>query len=148
MLAWADAHPVSDPNALEQVLHLWSRSGLNEQLWSLLRMHQQRQNNHLRRSEPAGTWRTRGSGSGDRREDGAEAGETFTGMPLGGPSVAAAVAVLSTGAAGTTPCRVRRRGRRQRALPAVAGRTVAMRDLLVLKGRPPPVVFWTDAVCL
>jgi len=85
MLAWADAHPVSDPNALEQVLHLWSRSGLNEQLWSLLRMHQQRQNNHLRRSEPAGTWRTRGSGSGDRREDGAEAGETFYGDAPGRP---------------------------------------------------------------
>ena len=85
MLTWAEAHSVSDPNALEQVLPRWSRSDVNGQLRTVLSMHHQRQNNYLRRSEPAGTWRTRGSGSGDRREDGAEAGETLYGDAPGKP---------------------------------------------------------------
>jgi len=76
LLTWAETHLVGDPDALEAVLLGWSRSILNDQLWSLLNIHQQRQENHLRRVEQAGYCHARGSGTGDRREDPAEANKT------------------------------------------------------------------------
>jgi len=76
LLTWAETHRVEDPGALEAVLQGWSRVGLNDQLWRLLSIHQQRQKNHLRRAEHASTWRARGSGTGDRREAAAGAIET------------------------------------------------------------------------
>jgi len=51
---------VGDPGALEAVLQGLSRAGVNTQLWRPLNIHQQRQENHLRRVEQAGTWRARG----------------------------------------------------------------------------------------
>jgi len=77
LFTWAETHPVGDPEALEAVLQWWSRAGVNDQLWSLFNIHQQRQENHLRRAEQAGTWRVRGSGSGDRREEAAGDNETW-----------------------------------------------------------------------
>jgi len=50
---------------------------VNDQLWCFLNIHQQRQESHLRRAEQAGTWRARGSGTGDRREEAAGANETW-----------------------------------------------------------------------
>jgi len=73
----AETHPVGDPGALEAVLQGWSRAGVNDQLWRLLNIHQQRQENHLRRVEQAGTWRARESGTGERPEDAAGANETW-----------------------------------------------------------------------
>jgi len=77
LLTWAETHPVRDPDALEAVVQEWSCSGVNAQLWCLLNIHQQRQENHLRRVKLAGTWRARRSGTGDRREEAAEASETW-----------------------------------------------------------------------
>jgi len=77
LFTWAETHPVGDPEALEAVLQGWSRAGVNDQLWRLLSIHQERQQNHLRRAEQAGTWRARGSSSGDRREEAAGANETW-----------------------------------------------------------------------
>jgi len=74
---WAETHPVGDPEALEVVLQGWFRDGVNDQLWRLLNIHQQRQENHLRRAEPAGTSRARGSGTGDWREEATGANETW-----------------------------------------------------------------------
>jgi len=74
---WAETHPVGDPGALEAVLQGWSRAGVNGQLWRRLKIHQQRQENHLRRAEQAGSWRARGSGTGDRREEAAGDNETW-----------------------------------------------------------------------
>jgi len=68
---------VGDPEALEAVLQGWFRAGVNDQLGCLLNIHQQRQENHLRRAEQAGTWRARGSGTSDRREEAAGANETW-----------------------------------------------------------------------
>jgi len=51
LFTWAETHPVGDPDALEAVLQGWSRSGVNDQLWRLLKIHQQRQDIHLRRVE-------------------------------------------------------------------------------------------------
>jgi len=76
LFTWAETHPVGDPEALESVLQGWSRAGVNDHLWRLLNIHHQRQENHLRRAEQAGTWRARGSGTGDRREEAAGANET------------------------------------------------------------------------
>jgi len=77
LFTWAEAHPVGDLEALGVVLQCWSRAGVNDQLWRLLKIHQQRQENHLRREEPACTWRARGSGTGDRREEATGANETW-----------------------------------------------------------------------
>jgi len=68
---------VGDPGALEEVLQGYSRAGVNDQLWRLLNIHQQRQENHPRRMEQAGTWRARGSGTCDRRKEAAGANETW-----------------------------------------------------------------------
>jgi len=68
---------VGDPGSLEAVLHGWSRASVNDQLWRLLNIHQQRQENHLRRVEQAGTWHDRGSNTGERREVAAGANETW-----------------------------------------------------------------------
>jgi len=76
-LTWAETHPVGDPGALETLLQGWSRAGVNDQLWRLLNIQQQQQENHFRRVEQAGTWRARGSGTGDRREEAAGANETW-----------------------------------------------------------------------
>jgi len=73
----AETYPLGDPEALEAALQGWSRAGVNDQLWRLLNIHQQRQENHSRRAEQAGTWRARGSGTGDRREEAAGANETW-----------------------------------------------------------------------
>ena len=73
---WAETHQVGDPDALEVVLQGWSRSGVNDELWRLLNIHHQRQEIYLRWVEQAGTWRARGSGTGDRREGAAGANET------------------------------------------------------------------------
>jgi len=73
----AETYPLGDPEALEAALQGWSRAGVNDQLWRLLNIHQQRQENHPRRAEQAGTWRARGSGTGDRREEAAGANETW-----------------------------------------------------------------------
>ena len=73
----AETHPVGDLGALEAVLQWWSRAGVNDQLWSVLNIHHQRQESHLRRAEQAGTWRARESGTGDRREEAAGANETW-----------------------------------------------------------------------
>jgi len=73
----AETHPVGDPGALETVLQGWSRAGVNDQLWRLLNIHQQRQENYLRRAEQAVAWRARGSGTGDRREEATGANETW-----------------------------------------------------------------------
>jgi len=54
-LTWVGTLPVGDPDALEAVLQGWSRSGVNDQLWSLLNIHRQRQENHLRRAEQRDT---------------------------------------------------------------------------------------------
>jgi len=72
----AETHPLGDPDALEVVLQRLSRSCVNDELWRLLNIHQQRQEHHIRRAEQAGTWRTRGSGTGARPEDAAKANET------------------------------------------------------------------------
>jgi len=77
LFTWAETHPVGDPEALEAVLQGWSRSGVSDQLWRLLNIHRQRQEKHLRRAEQAGTWRARGSGTGDRREEAAGAHEAW-----------------------------------------------------------------------
>ena len=55
LFTWAETHPVGDPEALKEVLQGSSRAGVNDQLWRLLNIHQQRQENHLRRAEQAGT---------------------------------------------------------------------------------------------
>jgi len=68
---------VGDPEALEVVRQGWSCAGVNVQLWRLLKIHEQRQENHPWRAEQAGTWRARGSGTGDRREEAAGANETW-----------------------------------------------------------------------
>ena len=81
----AETHPVGDPEALEAVLQGWSRAGVNDQLWRLLNIHQQRQEEHLLRAEQAGTWRARGSGTGGRREEAAGAIETWYGDAPGSP---------------------------------------------------------------
>jgi len=77
LFTWAETHAVGDPNALEAVLQRRSRFGVNDQLWGPLNTHQRRQANHLRRVEQADTWRARGSGTGDRREEAARANETW-----------------------------------------------------------------------
>ena len=77
LFIWAQTHPVGDPEALEAVLQGWSRSGVNDNLWRRLNIHQRRQGVHLRRVEQAGTWRARGSGTGDRRDDAGGANETW-----------------------------------------------------------------------
>jgi len=77
LFAWADTHPVGYPEALEAVLQGWSRTGVNDQLWRLSNIHQQCQESLLRRAEQAGTWRARGSGTGDQREEAARASETW-----------------------------------------------------------------------
>jgi len=74
---WAETYPVEDPDALEVVLQGWFRDGVNDQLWRLLNLHQQRQESHLRREGQAGTWRARESGTGDLREEAAGANETW-----------------------------------------------------------------------
>jgi len=74
---WAETHPMGDLDALEAVLQGWSRSGVSGQLWRLLNIYQQRQESHLGPVEKAGTWRARGSGTGDRRDDAAGADETW-----------------------------------------------------------------------
>jgi len=84
-IAWAEIQSLRNPNPLEAVLQGWSRSGVNDQLWRLLNIHQQRQKKHLRRTEPAGNWRDRGSGTGDRREDGAGAAEKWSRDAPGSP---------------------------------------------------------------
>jgi len=76
-LTWVETHSVGDPDSLEAVLQGWSRSGVNDQLWRVLNIHQKRQENHLRRVEQAGIWRARGSGTGDLREEAAGANETW-----------------------------------------------------------------------
>jgi len=55
LFTWAETHPVGEPETLEVVLQGWSRAGVNDLLWRLLNIHQQRQENHLRRAEQAGT---------------------------------------------------------------------------------------------
>jgi len=85
LFTWAETHPVGDPTALEAVLQGWSRAGVNDQLWRQLNIHQQRQENHLRRVEQAGTWRARGSGTGDCREESAGANETWYRDSSGSP---------------------------------------------------------------
>jgi len=86
LFTWAETNPVGDPDALEAVLQAWSRAGMNDHLWRLLNIHQQRQENRRRRVEQAGTWLTRGSGTGDRRKGAAGANETWhrdaSGSPL------------------------------------------------------------------
>ena len=74
---WAETHPVGDPDASEAVLQGWFRSGGNDQLWRLLNIHQSRKDTHLRRVEQASTWRARGSGTGERRDDAAGANKTW-----------------------------------------------------------------------
>jgi len=75
LFTWADMRLVGDPDALEAVLQGWSGSGVKNQLRRLVNIRQPRQNNHLRRTVQAGTGRARGSGTGDLRDDGAEANE-------------------------------------------------------------------------
>jgi len=77
LFTWAETHPVGDPDALEAVLQGWFRAGVNDQLWRLLTIRQQQQDNQFRRVEQAGSWRARGSGTGDRREEAAGANETW-----------------------------------------------------------------------
>jgi len=77
LLTLAETHYVGDPEALEAVRQALSRSGVNDQLWRLLNIYRQRQENHLRGAEPAGTWRARGSDTGDRPEEAAGASETW-----------------------------------------------------------------------
>jgi len=43
LFTWAETNPVGDPDALEAVLQAWSRAGMNDHLWRLLNIHQQRQ---------------------------------------------------------------------------------------------------------
>jgi len=95
---WAETHPVGDPGALEAVLQVWSRAGVNDQLWRLLNIHQQRQQSDLRRAEQAGTWRARESGTGDRREEAAGANETWYRDAPGSPQ-------RGTGGGGSQTCR-------------------------------------------
>jgi len=85
LFTWEETHPVGDPDALEAVLQGWSRSGVKDQLWSLLKIHQQRQENHLRRVEKAGIWRDRGSGTCDPQDDGARAYATWYRDAIGSP---------------------------------------------------------------
>jgi len=85
IFTWAETHPVGDPDALEEVLQGWSRSGVNEQLWRLLNIHQQRQDGHLRRVEQSGTWRARGSGTCDSRDTASGASETWYRDARGSP---------------------------------------------------------------
>ena len=66
LFTWAETHLVRDPGALEAVLRGWSRAGVNDQLWRLLNIHQQRQENNPRRAEQAGTSRARRTGTGIR----------------------------------------------------------------------------------
>jgi len=49
LLTWAETHPVGDPKVLAAVLRGCSRSGVSEQLWRLLNIHQQGQECHHRR---------------------------------------------------------------------------------------------------
>ena len=77
LFTWAETHPVGDPEALEAVLQGWFRAGVTDQLGCLLNIHQQRQENHRRRADQARTWRARGSGTSDRREEAAGANETW-----------------------------------------------------------------------
>jgi len=85
LFTWAETHPVGDPVALEAIRQRRSRACVNDQLWSLLNIQQQRQENHLRRAEQAGVWRARGSGTGDRREEAAGANQTWYRDALGSP---------------------------------------------------------------
>jgi len=85
LFTWAETHPVGDPEALEAVLQGWSRAGVSEQLWRLLNIHQQRQENLLRRAKQAGTWCARGSSTGDRREEATGSNETWYRDASGSP---------------------------------------------------------------
>ena len=77
LFSWAETQAVGDLDALEAVSQGWSRSCVNEQLWRLPKIHEHPQESHLQRVEQASTWRARGSGACDRRDEAAGASEAW-----------------------------------------------------------------------
>ena len=123
---------------------------MNDQLWRLLNIHQQRQDAYFRRLDQANTWRARGLGTAERREGAAGANETWyrdvRGSPQRGTGGGGNQTSTATGAVATTS-RARRRAPRARTRVVMAVLMGTRMDISVLRASPRPVVIWTEARC-